>query len=313
MPFPSGTYINQITDPAVRAELEQLYSLFQGYLSTEHKDSGAHAAVTADSVAATGLITGDSDGILPVKIGALGTGVSPGGLGDAGLNIGGKWYVRAQASSSPGGGNDYELQFWDLTNDPTIPAMRLVYQTDGWRLMHGSTSTKTLKLGTSSKRIDEINVLTQNIITECNSSNGYKEFARSTALGVWQAYTPTWGGSTSNGTIGNGTLSGRYTQVGNTVFYEVALTIGSTSTIAVGNWNFSLPVSKRNDAFVNVGITNWYGGRSGVNFYMSAGFYDTAKVYPILANNPMGQITNLSPIAWTTGDILQISGSYEQA
>jgi hypothetical protein len=314
MPFPSGTYINQIEDWAVRQELQQLYALFQGYLATEHKDSGAHAAVTADSLSTIGNVTADSDGRLPVVIGPLGTGVSPGGLGDAGLNIGGKWYVRAQASSSPGGGNDYELQFWDLTNDPTIPAMRLVYQTDGWRLMHGSTSSKTLKLGTSSKRLDEINVLTQNIITECNSTNGYKEFARSVASGVWQAYTPTWNGSTSNGTIGNGSLSGRYAISGNTVFYEVALTIGSTSTLAVGSWSFSLPVGKRNDAFVNIGASgSWFGGRSGVNFYMSHAFYDTAKAYPILANNPLGQVSNVSPIAWTTGDVLILGGSYEMA
>jgi hypothetical protein len=168
MPFPSGTYINQIADPAVRAELEQLYSLFQGYLSTEHKDSGAHAAVTADSVAATGLITGDSDGRLPVKIGAFGTGISAGGLGDAGLDIGGKWYVRATASNSPGAGTDYEFQIWDRTNDTTAAAIRLVYSSDGWRLMHGSASTKTLKLGTSSQRIDEVNVLTANVITQLN-------------------------------------------------------------------------------------------------------------------------------------------------
>lgn len=57
MPFPVGTYINQIKDPAVRAEFEQLYSLFLGYLSHEHKDSGAHGAVTADSVTVSGAAT----------------------------------------------------------------------------------------------------------------------------------------------------------------------------------------------------------------------------------------------------------------
>jgi hypothetical protein len=313
MPFPSGTYINQIQDYAVRAELETLYSLFQGYLATEHKDSGAHAAVTADSLSTIGNVTADSDGRLPVVIGPFGTGISAGGLGDAGLNIGGKWHLRAKVSSAPGTGQDYELELWDLTNDAIDAALRVVYDGTVWRLMNGG-STKDFALGTSSRRVSSIDVLTATVVTECNSTNGYKEFARSVASGVWQAYTPTWGGSTSNGTIGNGALSGRYAISGNTVHFEVALTIGSTSTLAVGSWSFSLPVGKRNDAFVNIGTSgSWFGGRSGVNFYMSHVFYDTAKAYPILANNPLGQVSNVSPIAWTTGDVMTLGGSYEMA
>src|SRR3954464_6122280 len=167
MPFPSFNDLNAFTAEQ-QLQLQQFGASLQGYLSNEHKDSGAHAAVTADSLSSIGNVTADSDGRLPVVIGPLGTGVSPGGVGDAGVNIGGKWYVRAQASSSPGAGTDYELQFWDLTNDATAAACRLVYASDGWRLMHGNASTKTLKLGTSSKRIDEVNVLTANVITALN-------------------------------------------------------------------------------------------------------------------------------------------------
>jgi hypothetical protein len=167
MPFPSFNDLNAFTAEQ-QLQLQQFGASLQGYLSNEHKDSGAHAAVTADSLSSIGNVAADSDGRLPVVIGPFGTGVSPGGLGDAGLNIGGKWYVRATASNSPGAGTDYELQVWDLTNDATAPAMRLVYASDGWRLMHGNSSTKTLKFGTSSRRIDEINVLAQNVITQFN-------------------------------------------------------------------------------------------------------------------------------------------------
>ena len=95
MAFPTGTFINQIQDPAVRAEFEQLYSLFFGYLSQQHLETGAHGNVTAQSVTVIansetgatgnviadgvgtfdGNVTADADGS-PVKIGNIvGTGV----------------------------------------------------------------------------------------------------------------------------------------------------------------------------------------------------------------------------------------------
>lgn len=63
MPFPSGTYINQILDAATRAELEQFYSLLQGYLSAQHNDDGSHGDITTGDIDATGDITASGDGI----------------------------------------------------------------------------------------------------------------------------------------------------------------------------------------------------------------------------------------------------------
>src|SRR3954470_411443 len=113
MPFPSFNDLNAFTAEQ-QLQLQQFGASLQGYLSNEHKDSGAHAAVTADSLSTIGNVTADSDGRLPVVIGPFGTGISAGGLGDAGLNIGGKWHLRAKVSSAPGTGQDYELELWDL-------------------------------------------------------------------------------------------------------------------------------------------------------------------------------------------------------
>ena len=46
--------------------------------------------------------------------------------------------------------------------------------------------------------------------------------------GNWQAWTPTWAGTT----VGNGTVVARYTQIGKTVHFQVLLTFGSTTTFA---------------------------------------------------------------------------------
>jgi hypothetical protein len=73
MPFPSFNNLNAFT-AAQQLQLQQFGAYLQGYLSNEHKDSGAHAAVTADSLSTIDNVTADSDGRLPVVIGPLGTG-----------------------------------------------------------------------------------------------------------------------------------------------------------------------------------------------------------------------------------------------
>lgn len=62
MAFPSGTYLGQIRGVVlwVAEEFEQLYALLQGYLGHEHNSDGSHAAITAETLTATGAITSTS-------------------------------------------------------------------------------------------------------------------------------------------------------------------------------------------------------------------------------------------------------------
>lgn len=65
------------------------------------------------------------------------------------------------------------------------------------------------------------------------------------ALLRWQPYTPTW---TSDGTapsIGNGSIEGRYVQIGNLVICSIYLLAGSTTSFGTGNYSLSLPVQPR--------------------------------------------------------------------
>jgi len=59
--------------------------------------------------------------------------------------------------------------------------------------------------------------------------------------GVWKDYTPVWTATTTNPSIGNGSLFGRYTIVGKTCTCNFNLTAGSTTTFGSGNWEFSVP------------------------------------------------------------------------
>lgn len=58
---------------------------------------------------------------------------------------------------------------------------------------------------------------------------------------AWTAYTPSWTASTTNPTLGNGTLAGQYIKIGRTCTATVFLTMGSTTTYGSGNYTFSLP------------------------------------------------------------------------
>jgi hypothetical protein len=55
------------------------------------------------------------------------------------------------------------------------------------------------------------------------------------------AITPLWVSSGTSPSVGNGTLTGEYYQLGKMVWINIVLTLGSTSTIGTGNYTFSVP------------------------------------------------------------------------
>jgi hypothetical protein len=55
------------------------------------------------------------------------------------------------------------------------------------------------------------------------------------------AYTPSWHGSTSDPVLGDGTRSGWGMRIGALGIADIAITIGSTTTLGVGTYSFSLP------------------------------------------------------------------------
>ena len=58
---------------------------------------------------------------------------------------------------------------------------------------------------------------------------------------AWQSYTPTWTGTGTNPSIGNGSILGRYMRKGREVRCQVALNCGSTTTFGSGTYLFGIP------------------------------------------------------------------------
>lgn len=100
------------------------------------------------------------------------------------------------------------------TLESTDTAVRVIFGITG-------TGTSTWDLIVDKIKVGPDAVVTAPIVTET------------------QSYTPIWtGGSPS---IGNGTLSGTYKIIGDTLYGTVYLLAGSTTTFGSGQWEFSLP------------------------------------------------------------------------
>ena len=63
---------------------------------------------------------------------------------------------------------------------------------------------------------------------------------------AFTSFTPAWTAVTTNPAIGNGTLTGAYTQVNKLVFARYTLLIGSTTTFGTGDYRFSFPITANN-------------------------------------------------------------------
>lgn len=79
---------------------------------------------------------------------------------------------------------------------------------------------------------------------------------------AWQTYTPAWTAATTAPALGNGTITGRYTQIGKTVYVAVMLAAGTTTTFGSGVYKFSLPVAP-NQSVVYYGAGIAASGSSG--------------------------------------------------
>lgn len=153
-------------------------------------------------------------------------------------------------------------------------------------------------------------------LTVFNEQTGQAEQYDGTAwfvlAGGKKTYNPTW--STVTGaqpSIGNGTLTGEWTRVGDLVTFTIRLTFGSSSNAGANSWQFTLPSTP-------VGRTSFSGTVYDVSSdatHAIVGVTDTNKV--VMRRSPgtgalvgMGQS---APFTWATNDTLEMTGTYRVA
>jgi hypothetical protein len=131
--------------------------------------------------------------------------------------------------------------------------------------------------------------------------------------GLWTTYTPTFSGTT----LGNGSVSGTYCQIADTVFFRAVFTLGSTSSIA-GPVDCSLPVTASTyGTFDFMNVISQYKDNSTTSFYPSAGNIaigtSNVRLGVTLSNGNYTQYTDYVvnvPVAAATSDTISVQGSY---
>jgi hypothetical protein len=130
--------------------------------------------------------------------------------------------------------------------------------------------------------------------------------------GGWTTFTP----SITGVTVGNGTTTARYAQIGKTVFVEFNFTLGSTSAIT-GTPSFALPVSAS-----LLGYT--FDGKGTLGDFGTASYLGNVNLQPgnrayFSATSTSGatgvelNISSTVPFTWTTSDYLSARFTYEAA
>lgn len=135
---------------------------------------------------------------------------------------------------------------------------------------------------------------------------------------AWQSWTPTW----SANTVGNGTVSAKYIQIGKTVFFRIEFTLGSTSAIG-SNSTFTLPVTMVSLAGATgngniLGNAIYFDASASSSMVGCVGWSSTTVALPKSfnvsgANQTLAGVTSTQPFTWATGDQMLLQGFYEAA
>ncbi len=136
---------------------------------------------------------------------------------------------------------------------------------------------------------------------------------------AWQTWTPTW----TNLTVGNGTQSAAYCQIGKTIFFRLKLVFGTTTSITGVDPRVTPPVTI-NTTYSRVTMPyghSLYFDTSGPSYflgYCGVAQIDNTKIQPWLYTtaSSYAQVTGyttVAPVAFGTGDEIFFTGFYEAA
>jgi hypothetical protein len=142
----------------------------------------------------------------------------------------------------------------------------------------------------------------------------------------WSAWTPTWTTATGANTpaFGNATIDCKYAQSGDVVFFEMEITMGSTTTYGGGgssdDWRFSLPVTAAETQLI-AGMGEIQDGAATGRWPVRARLATTSTVsielsgrnYNDTANVNSGLVDAVTPFTWANTDRILMTGHYQSA
>jgi hypothetical protein len=152
------------------------------------------------------------------------------------------------------------------------------------------------------------------------TSNGYLTDANLNALG-WSNYTPIWGASSSNPSLGNGAIRGRYFRLGSFVAVQITMNLGSTSGIGNGMYSWSVPftpAAAASGTFANASgsaVLNdaGTGQHFGLAYLFDLGGASGYRIRILTNSTVNSEVAHNHPFTWANGDDIAINIVYEVA
>ena len=135
-------------------------------------------------------------------------------------------------------------------------------------------------------------------------------------IGEWTTYTPTWTASTTNPTLGNGSLVGRYSRIQNLIYVQFFLSFGSTTTPGSGVYEIGLPVTGATELVGYSSLGSGYvldSSSANVTTVTVSGNNNTTNVIMKYTGGSFGNVSSTTPFTWTNQDAMYGSFVYKAA
>ncbi len=306
------------------------------WAESEHKQDGSHSDITADSVISSGAIEGaslelasgatvtsvkDEDDMASNSATALATQQSIKAYVDSGTVTMTNKTLTSPVLQGDVSGWTGSTDTWTYASASTFTIAgvdRTTTYTKGTRLKFTQTTVKYAVVVSSSFSTNTtVTIAVNNDYTIANAaitSPYYSYQANPQGYPSHFTYTPTL----TNITIGNGTATGRYAQIGSLAFFSFNLTCGSTTSMGT-NPIFTVPVvPKYSNSIVIASLLLDSGTASyfSTSVNESVGTKENVYTYVHAASGSYATynlVTATVPFTWTTNDRLSATGTYEIA
>lgn len=211
-------------------------------------------------------------------------------------------------SSAFASGSSSDIQVWvyDVTNAVLIPVSPYTIQGATGYNWNFKGVFQTASNSTSYRLI--LHVATTNASAWTFNLDNIFVGPQSVSYGPpvtdWTAYTPTWSASGTAVSLGNGTVTGFYRRVGDSIEMMIHLLAGSTTTGGTGDWKFSLPPGLTADTTKLPTNATPYNGVIGEFEYFDNGTGN----YPGFAIIDTGSPTVVKACVWANSATISMAG-----
>lgn len=152
-----------------------------------------------------------------------------------------------------------------------------------------------------------------------DENEGWQIVGSHGTAGKWQPYTPSWTSSGTQPNLGNGTLTGQYTLIGDTCHFNITLTFGSTTSFGTGTHRLSLPQAVHSSFTNTMHKAFMFDADGSPTRHEGIGILDGSSTAVLMATASADSITSVrlmtstTPFTWATGDFYKVCGFYRIA